>query len=173
MKLPSRIVDISVALDNDTVLDPPFMRPKIDYQTPKQNGPLLASLFPGLTVEQLPDGEGWAFELVNLATHNGKSYSFEAVRYQGTPPMITGVHTTGNPTGFLRTDRPYENFILELEWRHMRKDGNAGLFIWSDAVTSPGVPFTRSIEVQILDDSTDETTWLVAQKAEELRKALG
>jgi len=71
MKLPSRMVDISVALDNDTVLDPPFMRPKIDYQTGKQNGPLLASLFPGLTVEQLPDGEGWAFEQVNLATHNG------------------------------------------------------------------------------------------------------
>ena len=39
MKLPSRMVDISVTLDNDTVLDPPFMRPKIEYHTGKQNGP--------------------------------------------------------------------------------------------------------------------------------------
>jgi hypothetical protein len=28
MKLPSRIVDISVTLDNETVLDPPSMRPR-------------------------------------------------------------------------------------------------------------------------------------------------
>ena len=71
MKLPSRMVDISVALDNDTVLDPPFMRPKIDYKTGKDNAWMLIEGFPGLKAEDLPDGEGWAFELVNLATHNG------------------------------------------------------------------------------------------------------
>ncbi len=43
MKLPSRMVDISVTLDNETVLDPPFMRPKIAYQTNKDTGPLVAS----------------------------------------------------------------------------------------------------------------------------------
>jgi hypothetical protein len=58
---------------------------------------------------------------------------------------------TGKPIGVLRTDRMYENFILELEWRHMVPNGNAGLFIWSDALTARGQPFTRSIEVQILD----------------------
>jgi len=69
------------------------------------------------------------------------------------------IHCTGRPTGVMRTDRHYENFILELEWRHMVPKGNAGLFIWSDAVTAPGVPFTRSIEVQILDGrNTDSYT---------------
>lgn len=58
---------------------------------------------------------------------------------------------TGIPTGVLRTKKQYENYILELEWRHMKKRGNAGLFIHSDALTAPGRPFTRSIEVQILD----------------------
>ena len=58
---------------------------------------------------------------------------------------------TGIPTGVLRTDRQFENFILELEWRHLYKDGNAGLFIHSDALTAPGQPFTRSIECQIMD----------------------
>ena len=59
--------------------------------------------------------------------------------------------STGKPTGVLRTDRPYENFVLELEWRHMQPRGNAGLFVWSDALPAVGVPFTRSFEVQILD----------------------
>jgi hypothetical protein len=33
----------------------------------------------------------------------------------------------------------------------MRTGGNAGLFVWSEGITSPGVPFAKSIEVQILD----------------------
>jgi hypothetical protein len=64
---------------------------------------------------------------------------------------------TGIPTGVMRTTRQYENFILELEWRHLRAGGNAGVFVWSDAITSPGVPFTRSIEVQVLDGRNGET----------------
>jgi len=58
---------------------------------------------------------------------------------------------TGIPTGVLRTEKMYENYVLELEWRHMKKGGNAGLFVHSDPITAPGQPFTRSIEVQILD----------------------
>jgi hypothetical protein len=64
---------------------------------------------------------------------------------------------TGIPTGVMRTDKQYENFILELEWRHLKEGGNSGLFVWSDAITAPGVPFTRAIEVQILDGRNSET----------------
>ena len=28
----------------------------------------------------------------------------------------------------------YENFVLELEWRHLKPMGNAGVFIWADAL---------------------------------------
>lgn len=65
--------------------------------------------------------------------------------------------STGVPTGVMRTERMYENFELELEWRHLVPQGNAGLFVWSDALTAPGVPFTRSVEVQILDGRNSET----------------
>ena len=65
--------------------------------------------------------------------------------------------STGIPTGVMRTAKQYENFELELEWRHMNPKGNAGLFVWSYPVTAPGVPFTRSIEVQILDGRNTET----------------
>ena len=59
--------------------------------------------------------------------------------------------TTGKPTGVIRTNKMYENFVLELDWRHMVENGNAGLFVWSDPIPAIGVPFTRSIEVQIMD----------------------
>ena len=63
--------------------------------------------------------------------------------------------STGKPTGVLRTDRMYENCIVELEWRHMKAGGNAGLFLWGDGVPAVGIPFTRGIEVQILDNAYD------------------
>lgn len=59
--------------------------------------------------------------------------------------------STGIPTGIMRTDKMYENFVLELEYRHMTAGGNAGLFVWSDAITAQGVPFSRSTEIQVLD----------------------
>ncbi len=60
--------------------------------------------------------------------------------------------STGIPTGLLRTERQYENFIAELEWRHMKPGGNAGFFVWGDGLPAAGSPFARGIEVQILDN---------------------
>ena len=61
------------------------------------------------------------------------------------------IHCTGRPTGALRTTRQYENFILEVEWRHLSSGGNSGVFIWGTPIAAPGVPFLRGIEVQVLD----------------------
>ena len=63
--------------------------------------------------------------------------------------------TTGFPIGFLRTDRMYENFILEFEWNHQprndNREGNSGCFVWADGIPTPGQGyFTRGIEVQVL-----------------------
>ncbi len=68
---------------------------------------------------------------------------------------------TGKPTGLLRSAEIYENFICEFEWRHMTRDGmkaNAGFFVWSDALPSVGIPFSRSIEVQVANFDRD-TDW--------------
>src|SRR5262245_10429887 len=59
--------------------------------------------------------------------------------------------TTGKPTGFLRTARQYENFVFEVEWRHMVPKGNSGIFVWADPLPAVGTPFTRAVEVQVLD----------------------
>ena len=61
------------------------------------------------------------------------------------------IFCTGHPVGALRTTRQYENFILEVEWRHLEFGGNSGVFIWGTPISAPGVPFLRGIEVQVLD----------------------
>ena len=62
--------------------------------------------------------------------------------------------TTGKPTGFLRTDKQYENFILEFDWMHVqpKKDASATPACSSGAIRSrPSARgFTRGIEVQVL-----------------------
>ena len=66
-----RIVDLSVFLENDVISDPPGYRPKIDYIDHRTSVPELLEFFPGLKTEDLPDGEAWAIERVELITHNG------------------------------------------------------------------------------------------------------
>lgn len=60
---------------------------------------------------------------------------------------------TGKPIGEIRTERMYQNFILELEWRHLVPKGNAGVFVWADDITARGQPFIRGVEVQILENA--------------------
>ncbi len=57
---------------------------------------------------------------------------------------------SGKPTGLLRTVKQYENYELELEWKHLKQTGNAGLFVHSAPVCAVGQPFTKSIEVQVM-----------------------
>src|SRR5690349_20900 len=56
------------------------------------------------------------------------------------------VITTGVPTGFMATDKMYENFIVELDWQHMKEGGNSGIFIWGEGLPAPGGPYARGIE---------------------------
>lgn len=60
---------------------------------------------------------------------------------------------SGKPIGEIRTERMYQNFILELEWRHLVPKGNAGIFVWADDITARGQPFIRGIEVQVLENA--------------------
>lgn len=66
-----RIVDISIPIENDVVADPPHQIVSITYRDHKETASELLGFFPGLTVDDLPDGEGWAVEKVILSTHNG------------------------------------------------------------------------------------------------------
>lgn len=64
---------------------------------------------------------------------------------------------SGKPVGEIRTERMFQNFELEMEWRHMVPGGNAGVFVWADDITARGVPFHRGIEVQVLENAYGNT----------------
>jgi hypothetical protein len=81
--------------------------------------------------------------------------------------------TTGKPTGYLRTDRHYENFVAEFEWMHIPPKkgevGNSGFFVWCDPLPAVGTGYTRGIEVQVLVNLewTDKTDLEAALKRTE------
>jgi 3-keto-disaccharide hydrolase len=45
---------------------------------------------------------------------------------------------TGKPIGVMRSEKQYENFILHIEWRHMKAGGNSGVFVWSEGTVPEG-----------------------------------
>ncbi len=57
---------------------------------------------------------------------------------------------SGLPIGVMRSDRQYENFVLEVEWRHMALGGNSGMFLWCDAIPQAG-RLPCGMEVQMLE----------------------
>jgi kynurenine formamidase len=82
-----RIIDLSIYLENDVVSDPPAMKPQITYYNHQDTPDKIAGFFPGLTRDDLPDGEGWAVEVVRLSTHNGTHldapYHFHSTMNEG------------------------------------------------------------------------------------------
>lgn len=58
---------------------------------------------------------------------------------------------SGQPIGVMRSERQYENFILHIEWRHMKPGGNSGIFVWSEGKPAPNGPLPKGMEVQMLD----------------------
>jgi len=69
--MPRRFIDLSVALEADIQSDPDMMLPQIEYLAHDQTAGQVASFFEGLQKDELPGGEGWAIERLNIATHNG------------------------------------------------------------------------------------------------------
>ncbi|SFP84374.1 cyclase family protein [Sphingomonas rubra] len=65
------IIDLSVPIENGVLSDPPGYGPSIEYIDHRQSVTGLLGFFPGLTPDDLPDGEAWAIERVQLTTHNG------------------------------------------------------------------------------------------------------
>lgn len=57
----------------------------------------------------------------------------------------------GKPIGVMRSEKQYENFILQVEWRHMEPGGNSGVFVWSDALPDPKSRLPGGVEVQMLE----------------------
>lgn len=60
------------------------------------------------------------------------------------------IKCTGQPIGVMRTQEQFENFILEIEWKHLAAGGNSGIFILADGTPFEDKPFPTGMEVQML-----------------------
>ncbi len=69
--MAKQIIDLSIVLENDVISDPIGMQPAIEYIDHQASVAGMTAFFPGLSQQDLPDGEGWAVERVTLSTHNG------------------------------------------------------------------------------------------------------
>lgn len=58
---------------------------------------------------------------------------------------------SGKPIGVMRSEKMYENFILEVEWKHLEAGGNSGVFVWSDARPGEQNRLPGGVEVQMLE----------------------
>jgi hypothetical protein len=94
-------------------------------------------------------GEGWRpmtqADFVNVNCEDGT--------WGWTDDRIT---CTGNPVGVIRTKEEVTNLELVVEWRHLKKGGNSGVFLWATpssikALEQGNGRLPEGIEVQILD----------------------
>ena len=67
-----KFIDLSISIENDVLSDPQEMIPKILYINHETGAKQMAEFFPGIDQEKdLPDGKGWAIELLTLSSHSG------------------------------------------------------------------------------------------------------
>ena len=66
-----QIIDLSISIEPGIPSDPEMMIPKIDYVSHTTGAAQMEKFFPGLKKEQLPEGLGWALEMMCLTTHSG------------------------------------------------------------------------------------------------------
>ena len=116
---------------------------------------LIGKLFPGVVAVCLLNGAllraGGVPEFKDL--FNGKDLSgwVDVNTSKDTWQVRDGLLVcTGKPIGVMRSEKMYENFLLHIEWRHMKPGGNSGVFVWSDANPS-GNRLPMGLEVQMLE----------------------
>ena len=65
------LIDLSVPIRADIHADPPSTQMEIECLGHDASAPRMVARFPGLHVQDLPEGKGWAVERLRLSTHNG------------------------------------------------------------------------------------------------------
>lgn len=111
---------------------------------------LLAAAPPQATIDGT--GPGW----VSLTLADFENVNCEADTWSERDGVI---HCTGQPVGVTRSKKPYTNFELSLEWRHLKPAGNSGVFLWTPEASlvklKPG-QLPHGIECQVLDHGYTE-----------------
>lgn len=67
------------------------------------------------------------------------------------------IHCTGEPAGYIRTDKKYKNYRLQLEWRWAGKPGNSGVLLH---VQDKDEVWPKSIEAQLMHENAGDF-WVI------------
>jgi len=89
--MAARFIDLSISIERDLPSDPEMMIPRIDYLEHRLGAEQMKEFFPGLSVDQLPEGLGWAVEKITLTTHSGTHldapYHYHPTMDRGQPAL--------------------------------------------------------------------------------------
>ncbi|WP_085474206.1 3-keto-disaccharide hydrolase [Sphingobacterium psychroaquaticum] len=98
-------------------------------------------------------GEGLSFDDLLAGKHKGSALRWIDVNTSDTSWYKEKDKLVGKgwPIGVVRSEKMYQNFILEVEWRHMEKGGNSGIFVWCDAQPEAHNRLPSGVEVQMLE----------------------
>ena len=66
-----KIIDLTMLLEEDLPSDPEIQIPHIQRRNHKDTAEEMPKYFPGATMEDLPNGNGWAIDFVQMCTHSG------------------------------------------------------------------------------------------------------
>jgi hypothetical protein len=100
------------------------------------------------------DFTGWKIYLRNNADNNQtKTFTVENGE----------IHCTGQPNGYMLTDKEYGDYVLRVQWRFPDKPGNSGVFVH---VSGPDTIWPRGVEAQLYSGRAGDI-WRVAPNGEE------
>ena len=66
-----RIIDLTMVVEEDLPSDPPMQIPRIRRLNHKDTARDMPTHFPGATVDDMPEGNGWAIDYLQICTHSG------------------------------------------------------------------------------------------------------
>ena len=94
------------------------------------------------------DFTGWKIYLRNNADNNQtKTFTVENGE----------IHCTGQPNGYMLTDKEYGDYVLRVQWRFPDKPGNSGVFVH---VSGPDKIWPKGVEAQLQNGEAGDF-WLV------------
>ena len=90
-----KFLDLSIVIETDVICDPELARPVVEYIDHSQTFDRIRAFFPDVQEKDLPDGQAWAIEKVQLTTHNGTHMD---APYHFHPTMNHALKEGGEPS---------------------------------------------------------------------------
>jgi hypothetical protein len=108
------------------------------------------------------EGEGQPIKLFNGKDLSGWRIFLNPDAKDANPNAVFRVEDgvikcSGNPTGYIITDKEYQNYVLRLQWRWPEKGGNSGVFVH---VVGPDTIWPKGVEAQLMSKHAGDF-WLV------------